>query len=305
MTLCKLTVPLVFLFTGVGFTAPVYVISAGITGNGVFGTVDLATGMYNPIGPTEPDGYFGMATGPNGALYSLNYSGQLDQINPITGAFTRIGATGLQPCLVPSPACGPTSVFGLGGIDGKLFATDFSNSVYSVNPATGAATLLAKDSGLPAAPFVPGSQNPDGTFNLADTAIWGAAGKLYATYDAFVFDFATSTVESIPVAPKLYTIDPTTGLATVIGATDLGIGAATEVNGITYAFNDLTTQIATVNLLTGGTTGIGTFDPAAEVLQGAAPVTPEPGSVGLAALGLAALLFFARRKRDMESRESH
>jgi hypothetical protein len=295
----------VFLFTGVGFASPVYVISAGITGNGVFGTVDLATGMYNPIGPTEPDGYFGMATGPNGALYSLNYSGQLDQINPITGAFTRIGATGLQPCLVPSPACGPTSVFGLGGIDGKLFATDFSNSVYSVNPATGAATLLAKDSGLPAAPFVPGSQNPDGTFNLADTAIWGAAGKLYATYDAFVFDFATSTVESIPVAPKLYTIDPTTGLATVIGATDLGIGAATEVNGITYAFNDLTTQIATVNLLTGGTTGIGTFDPAAEVLQGAAPVTPEPGSVGLAALGLAALLFFARRKRDMESRESH
>jgi hypothetical protein len=295
----------VFLFTGVGFASPVYVISAGITGNGVFGTVDLATGMYNPIGPTEPDGYFGMATGPNGALYSLNYSGQLDQINSITGAFTRIGATGLQPCLVPSPACGPTSVFGLGGIDGKLFATDFSNSVYSVNPATGAATLLANDSGLPAAPFIPGSQNPDGTFNLADTAIWGAAGKLYATYDAFVFDFATSTVESIPVAPKLYTIDPTTGLATVIGATDLGIGAATEVNGITYAFNDLTTQIATVNLLTGGTTGIGTFDPAAEVLQGAAPVTPEPGPVGLTALGLAALLFFARRKRDMESRESH
>jgi hypothetical protein len=305
MTRYKLIAPLVFLFTRVAFAGPVYVISAGLTGDGVFGTVDLTTGAYNRIGPTEPDGYFGMGTGPNGALYSLNYSGQLDQIDPITGAFTRIGATGLEPCLVPSPACGPTSVFGLGSVGGKLFATDFSNSVYSVNPTTGAATLLARNSGLPAAPFVPGSQNPDGTFNLADTAIWGAAGKLYATYDAFVFDFATSTVESISVAPRLYTIDPTTGLATVIGATDLGIGAATDVNGIVYAFNDLTTQIATIDLLTGGTTAIGNFDPAAEVLQGASPVAPEPASVGLAAAGFAALLFFIRRKRSLESREGH
>jgi hypothetical protein len=296
MTQHKLILPLVLLFTGAAFADSVYVISAGITGNGVFGTVDLTTGAYNPMGPTEPDGYFGMAAGPNSALYSLNYLGQLDRIDPASGAFSRIGATGLQPCLVPSPACGPTSVFSLGGIDGKLFATDFSNSVYSVNSASGAATLLAKNSGLPPAPFVPGSQNPDGTFNLADQAIWSAGGKLFATYDAFVENFETSTVEAISVAPKLYSIDPATGLATVIGATDLGIGAATEVNGVTYSFNDLTTQIATIDLSTGGTTGVGNFDPAAEVLQGASPVAPEPASVGLAALGFAAILFFVRRK---------
>jgi PEP-CTERM motif-containing protein len=295
MAQLKLTVPFVFLFTGVAFADSVYTVSAGITGNGVFGTVDLSSGAYKPIGPTEPDGYFGMATGPNNALYSLNYAGQLDQINPATGAFTRIGATGLQPCVIPSPACGPTSVFDLGGSNGRLFATDFANSIYTVNPATGAATLLARNSGLPPAPFIPGSQNPDGTFNLVDQAIWTARGTLYSTYDAFVFNFDTSTVEAIAVAPKLYSIDPTTGLATVIGPTDLGIGAATEVNGVTYAFNDVTTQIDTINLLTGGTTAVGNFDPAAEVLQGAAP-TPEPASVGLAALGLAALLFFAMRK---------
>ncbi len=305
MTRYKLIVPLLCLFTKIAFAGSVYVISAGITGDGVFGTVDLGTGAYNPIGPTEPDGYFGLATGPNGALYSLNYVGQLDRINPVTGAFTRIGATGLQPCLIPSPACGPTTVFALGGINGELFATDFASSIYTVNPATGGATLLAQNSGLPPAPFVPGSQNPDGTFNLADEAIWSAGGKLYATFDAFIFDFDTSTVESVSVAPKLYRIDPTTGLATVIGATDLGIGAATEVNGITYAFNDLTTQIATIDLLTGGTTGIGTFDPAAEVLQGASPVAPEPASVGLAALGFAALLFLAKRKRDLKRCDSH
>jgi hypothetical protein len=295
----KMIVPLVFFFAGAAFADSIYVISAGITGNGVFGTVDLTTGAYNPFGPTEPDGYFGMAAGTNGTLYSLNYVGQLDKIDPATGVFTRIGATGLQPCLVPSPACGPTSVFSLGGTNGNLFATDFSNSVYSVSPVTGAATLLAKNSGLPAAPFVPGSQNPDGTFNLADEAIWSAGGKLYATYDAFVFDFATSSVDAISVAPKLYTIDPATGFATVIGSTDLGIGAATEENGITYAFNDLTTQIDTIDLLTGGTTGIGNFDPAAEVLQGASPGAPEPASVGLAAIGFATFLFFAMRKATL------
>lgn len=304
MTRQKLIVSFVFLFAGVAYAdSLVDVISAGITGNGVFGTVNLTTGAYQPIGPTEPNGYFGMGTGPNGAIYSLNYLGQLDQINPVTGAFTAIGATGFQPCLVPSPACGPTSEFSLGSINGKLYATDFANSVFRVNPATGAATLLAQNSGLPAAPFVPGSQNPDGTFNLADEAIWSAGGKLYATYDAFVNNFDTFTVEAVSVAPKLYSIDPTTGLATVIGPTDLGIGAATEVNGITYAFNDLTTQIDTIDLLTGAATPIGNFDPAAEVLQGASAVTPEPASVGLAAAGLAAVLLFVRRRRDLQKSE--
>jgi MYXO-CTERM domain-containing protein len=74
---------------------------------------------------------------------------------------------------------------------------------------------------------------------------------------------------------------------------------AYEVNGVTYSFNNLTTQIATVDLSAGGTTGVGNFDPAAEVLQGASPVAPEPASVGLAALGFAALLFFARRRRRL------
>ncbi|MBV8895754.1 MAG: hypothetical protein JO051_04520, partial [Acidobacteriaceae bacterium] len=258
MTRHKLIIPLALLFTGFALAdSSVYVISAGMTGDGVFGTVNLATGAYTPIGPTEPYGYFGMATGPNGALYSLNYVGQLDRIDPGTGAYKRVGATGLQPCLVPSPACGPTSVFGLGSIGGKLFATDFANSVYSVNPATGAATLLAKNSGLPAAPFIPGIQNPDGTFDLADQAIWAAGGKLYATYDAFVYDFGTSSVVKVSVAPELYSIDPTTGLATVIGPTDLGIGGATDVNGISYAFNDPTAQIETINLLTGKATPVG------------------------------------------------
>jgi hypothetical protein len=219
----------------------VYVVSADLTGNGQFGTVNLSTGAFQQIGPIEPDGYFGLAPGPNGSLVSFTYASNLDSINPATGVPTRIGATGLPGCVIATPSCGPTTAFTLGGFEGKIYGVDISNSVYTVNPTTGAATLLAKNSGLPAASFVPGTQNSDGTFNFADEAIWGSGGKLYLTYDAVTFDLNSFTVGSLVVAPALYQIDPATGLATLIGPTDLGIGAALEVNGTTYAFTALRT----------------------------------------------------------------
>src|SRR5208337_1105452 len=73
----------------------IYVISAGITGQGIFGTLDLTTGAFQQIGPGEPDGYFGLAPGANGSLVSFTYASNLDGINPATGVPTDIGATGL------------------------------------------------------------------------------------------------------------------------------------------------------------------------------------------------------------------
>jgi hypothetical protein len=288
---------LLALFTVSANAGPlVYIVSAGITGAGQFGTVDLTTGAFQQIGPLEPDGYFGLAPGPNGALLSLTYAGNLDSINPATGVPTRIGATGLGACVIPSPSCGPTSAFSLGTVDGKIYATDFQNDLYGVNPLTGAATLLSNATGLPASPFFLGSQNPDGTLNFADEAIWGSAGYLYITYDAITFDLVTGQDTSIVIAPKLYRVDPSTGLAIVIGPTDVGIGGATVVNGTTYAFNDLTGQIATLDLSTGTTNPTGYFDPSAGVIQGASP-TPEPESLALAGIGIVALVISRRRRR--------
>jgi len=275
----------------------VYVVSAGITGNGTFGTVDLNTGAFQQIGPGEPDGYFGIAPGPNGSLVSLTYTGNLDSIEPATGVPIRIGPTGLGNCINPTPSCPPTSAYALGGFNGKIYATDYANSIYVVDPATGKTTLLAQNSGIPASPFVLGSSNPDGTLNLGDEAIWQSGGKLYATYDAWVASFGPNgpSVVNVDVAPELYGIDPTTGLATAIGPTALGIGAVVDVNGTDYAFDDPTKQILALDLTNGSTTAVGNFDPAAGVIQGATP-TPEPSSLILVGTMLLGFGSFSRRK---------
>jgi hypothetical protein len=278
--------------------------SAGLTGNGQIGTMDLTNGVYQQLGPIEPDGYFGLAAGSNGSLLAGTYAANLDSINATTGVPTRIGATGLGACVVPSPSCGPNSFGTLGGLAGTIFATDFQNDIYTVNPLTGTATLLNGHSGLPAIPFVPGSLNPDGTINFFDEAIWGSGGKLYATFDALVFDLNSFTVVKTLVAPELYQIDPSTGIATVIGSTDLGIGAVTDVNGTSYAFNDMTNQIVTVDLSSGSTSFVSSFDPAAGVIQGAVTATPEPASIALAGIGLIGLAFFGRRKRRTYATQS-
>jgi hypothetical protein len=138
----------------------VYLASADpVTGVGLFGTLDLTTGAYQQRGPIEPDGYFGLAAGPNGSLLSLTYTGGLDSINPATGVFSRIGPTGLSSCgFVGDPGCGPTSAFSLGGFNGIIYATDFKNSIYVINPSTATATLLALHSGIPPTPFILGTQ---------------------------------------------------------------------------------------------------------------------------------------------------
>jgi hypothetical protein len=274
----------------------VYVVDAGLTGNGQFGTINLSTGGYQAIGPVEPDGYDGLAPGPNGSLLSLTYAGNLDSINPATGVPTKIGATGLGACVIPSPACGPNSVFSVGGVNGKIYATDFQNNLYSVNGLTGAASKLPI-TGLPPAPYVLGSSNPDGTLNLADEAIWGSGGKLYLTFDAFVLDPSSFSVVKVVVAPALYQIDPLLGTVTNIGPTDLGIGGATDVNGVTYVLDDATSQILTLDLASGKTSFVANFDPAAGVINGAAATVPEPVPVALALVGVGVLAVLKKKRR--------
>lgn len=260
---------------------------------GEFGTLDLTSGAFQQIGPEQPNGYYGLALGPNGSLVSATYTDSLVSIDPATGVASQIGAiSGLN---APAQA--------LGGFDGKIYVTDTANSVYTVNPASGTATLLAGNSGIPATPFALGSSNPDGTLNLADEAIWQSGGKLYATYDAWVAQVGPNgpSLVKVDIAPTLYEIDPTTGVATAIGPTALGIGAVADVNGTDYAFDNPTTQIVALDLATGSTTVVGNFNPAVGVIGGAAPV-PEPGSFAL--LGVTLLGFGICCHRQLRSRKA-
>ena len=280
----------------------IYVVSADITGNGKVGTINLTTGSYQQVGPIEPDGYFGLASGPDGSLVAGTYAGNLDSINPVSGVPTLIGPTGLGACVIPSPACGVNTFSTLGGLGSSIYAVDYRNNLYTITSATGSATLLSSHSGIPAIPFIPGLLNPDETINFYDEAIWGAGGKLYATFDSIVFDLNSLSVVSVSIEPKLYQIDPATGLATVIGAVDLGIGAVIDVNGTSYAFNDLTNHIESIDLSNGKTTFVATFDAAAGVVQGAALVnTPEPRSLLLASLGVLGLAAWRHKIRCLEN----
>jgi hypothetical protein len=185
----------------------------------------------------------------------------------------------------------------LGNLGSKIYATDFQNSLYNIDSTTGLATLIGS-TGIPGVPYIPGSTNPDGSFNFYDEAIFGAGGKLYITYDAFVFSFDTFSVVKTVIDPKLYEVNPATGAATLVGPTDLQIGAVTGINGVYYAFNEIG-QITTLDFTTGSTSYVTDFDPAAGVIQGAvaAPTpVPEPGTLTLLETGLISLGVIVRNK---------
>jgi PEP-CTERM motif len=276
--------------------ASVYVVNGPPSGAGQFGAIDLATGAFTQIGPNTPEGSQGLVPGPSGSLLTLGFSGNLDSINPATGVSTFVGPTGFADCAAPPASpCGPHSANALASVGGKIYATDFSNNLYTVNPATGAATLIGP-TGIPAVPFTPTLVNPDGTFNAYDEGLFGANGKLYATFDAFTVSLATFTTASVVIAPDLYQIDPATGVATLIGPTDLNLDAIADVNGIFYAFNDGISQVVALELANGHTSFVSGFDPAAGIITGAS-ATPEPASLALAGLGLVGLALYKRQRR--------
>jgi hypothetical protein len=261
-----------------------------------FGVIDVETGVFTQIGSNTPEVNAGLVPGPNGTLTTLTVSGNLDSINPATGVATLVGATGLGDCSTPASPCGPTAASTIGMLNGQVYATDLQNDLYRINQATGAATLIRATvfPGLPA-DFVPAALNPDGTVNIYDQALFGFAGNLFSTFDAYRFDFGTGT-ETAVVSPNLYRIDPLTGIATLVGPTEeANLGAAVAVNGSVYAFDNVTSQIFTLDVTNGSTTFVSDFDPAFPVVLGASPV-PEPRPLALSGIGILIGLFWRWRK---------
>jgi hypothetical protein len=245
-----------------------------------FGTLDLASGQFHAIGNGTPDALSNLVWW-KGTLLTVTISGpnigSLARINPATGEETIIGQTGLG-----------FNIFDLGAARGKLFVTDLSNNIYSVDPDTGVATPITA-TGMPPDPTIPFTFNDDGTFNLCDEGLYGVNGKLYATFDSFALD-VTKTPPSIAhahVAPALYQIDPGTGAAKFVAQTEWNLTALVAVDGRLYAFHGVIdgwdstfdfpiahAELVRLNFLTGQTRKLIDLDPSLGIIFGAAPVRP-------------------------------
>jgi len=266
---------MVIFLTAAASAAPlVYV----VTVTQQFGTLDLASGQFRAIGNSTPDALSNLVWW-KGALLSVTVSGpnigSLARINPATGEETIIGQTGLG-----------FNIFDLGAARGNLFVTDLNNNIYSVDPDTGVATAITA-TGMPPDPTIPFTFNDDGTFNLCDEGLYGANGKLYATFDSFALDVtkAPPSRAHAHVAPALYQIDPGTGAAKFIAQTEWNLTALVAVDGRFYAFHGVIdgwdstfdfpiahAEVVRFNFVTGQTRKLADLDPSLGIILGAAPV---------------------------------
>jgi hypothetical protein len=257
---------------------PVYVITFGFQ----FAAVDLRSGKFQPIGPALPgDVGTGLAPGRGTSLVSLGFSGNLWAIDPFTGVTSIVGATGLGDCSMPgsyAPNC--TNV--IGRLGGTLYATDFAQNLYSVDPATGAAKLIGPTY-IPSITFAPFSENPDHSFNVYAESLFSIHGRLFALFSTSAITFATDPSAApatfrnlIPAA--LYEINARTGQATRIAFTDPGLSSIVNVGDRLYGFDAVTSQVVTLDLTNGHTTVVSEVDPAAGVVVGATPARPLPAA---------------------------
>jgi len=259
-----------------------------VTDSDQFGTLNLSTGAFHQIGADTPVQQFDLVPGPNGSLFSLTATGNLESINTATGVTTVIGATGFG-----------MNVGSLAEVGGTLYATDGNNNLYTVNAATGAAHPIGP-TGIPPIVFNPPT--------VSDESLYGVGGKLYATFDTFNLPVSSPT---LIVPPALYQINTSTGVATEVGSTMLGLSASVDVNGTFYAFHEgvanpscvmpapvpcaSDAEVFTLNLANGNTTFVTDVSPSATAIYGASPVVPEPASMALAGIGIALILVYSAR----------
>jgi len=231
-----------------------------------FGVLDLTTGAFSPIATLNNIFVNDLALSSNGTLYMLdvpingNGSAEFGTINPSTGAITDIAAN-----TVSLNSMGFNSS---GMLYGTTYTTSGPEALYSVNPATGAASFIADLSG----------------------PISTAANQL-----RFIGNTAYTTSYTTPSG--LYTIDLATGAGTLVGNTGLN-----QVNGLGGVLNGQLVDIA------GTTSGAGVFDinPATGAATAGATTdrfyvftfleTPEPSTAALVGCALAGLLALRRRR---------
>lgn len=235
-----------------------------ITSANQFGTIDLITGVFTPIGNTGTR-LLGLGSA-GGNVYSGTFlQNTLYQINVSNGSATSIGQA--SPLFFYD---------GFGSTAGALFGVDtLSQDLYSINPSTGASTLVG----------------PTGLEPGAVDGMSAGAGGLFLA-------------ELTGSGDVLYNLNTSTGAATIIGNTSLSfIAAMVWVDGTLYAVNSVSNSsvsVWTLNTTTGAATFVAnTSGDGNNATLGLAPAlasTPEPSSFILLGYGLLAALGALRRQ---------
>jgi probable HAF family extracellular repeat protein len=213
------------------------VFAYAVTGNDLFGVVDLTTGVFTERGDMGQR-LTGLAVGFGGMLYGSGYSGggygayhspTLYSINPANGALTVVSNSF------------SAGYYDLGSTTTGLFADGSDGNLYSINPNTGAATLIGP--------------------TLLGNGLSTGSNTLYMT------DGST-----------LYTINTSTGAATLVGSSSSGaFGSDVLEAGIIYGSSS-DGAIYTLSSSNGAATFLSNLSGATGDLWGLAPF-PSPPTV--------------------------
>jgi hypothetical protein len=225
-------------------------------------TIDPTSGVTTLIGST------GVAMADigilNGILYGVSFEADsaLYTIDPNTGAATKIGPSGFFLNSLQGASNGTLYAAG-GPADCGVPPFPPCNQFFTVNTTTGAATEVGS----------PGTYSASGDLEFIGST-------LYLTSQLAATDF-------------LYTIDPTTGVASSIGdisfAEVFGLAYVPGTGtGTLYGFNDDGNNVIAINPLTGAGNKVANYTNNFEIYGAAVSPVPEPGGA-VVVLGLGML----------------
>ncbi len=226
------------------------------TNNGSFAEYNTTTGAYTLLG-TNATVLWGMGYTSSGVLYANDSSS-----SPNTGLYTVNVTNGALTTVADlTGSTGGTGTLTAPNTGGTLFYFDHSNQLFTINPATGAATTI------------------------------GALGFTIST--AFDLDFAPNGNLYATSGGNFYEIDPSTGAGTLLGNSGAQLQALVAADGALYGFAGA--SMYSINLTNGQLTFIrdtpatlGFFDDGTPV-RAAATSTPEPAAAFLLLGGLTLL----------------